>query len=614
MVQFFLTCNLQLRCCILKILRKQYGIDNMLRILLSFILCFAFSSSLYADNPTPEQVFEFQTTFNSQNQLSLEWHIAKGYHLYRDHLHITTSPESQVKLSKILLPPGKKVTDEVLGTYQIYAGEVKIPLPLQGNHGGLLNMTVEYQGCSDKGFCFPPVKKALRIKVPETKAGEGAVSLAVTTPNVVVTSEMQKLSDQNYAQTLFQGHSFFVIILSFLGLGLLLAFTPCVLPMIPILSGIIVGQGKQLNTAKSFMLSFVYVFGMAITYAIAGIIVALVGSRIQTLFQTTWAIIAVSGLFVLLSLSLFGFYELDQPKKLKNLFTRWSNQQKGGTYIGVFLMGVLSSLIISPCVSAPLVGVLAYIAQTGNTVLGGTALLALGFGMGIPLLLVGISAGKILPKAGAWMETVKKLFGIMMLGVAIWILSRIIPGQVSLVLWATLLIGSAFYFSPFSKTRPTLGRITSAALLVYGGVLVVGAALGNVDPLHPLRMMQKTPSFIIVKNMSELDKVLADSKRRSKPVLLDFYADWCVSCVKLDRSVFVLPKVKKELQDFVLLRADVTNNNEFDKALLKRFNVVAPPTILFFTGGNEVTKERIVGEVDALEFLQHKEQLGLKKG
>lgn len=590
----------------------------MLRIILSFILCFAFSSvfAVGADKLTPaEQAFEFQTSFNAKNQLSLDWHIAPGYHLYRDHLHIKQAPDSQIKLGKIVLPEGKKVTDEVMGTYQILAGEVKIPIPVQGSASGILTMTVEYQGCSDKGFCFPPVKKDVRINVPAANVAAGEVTNAA--PNVVVTSQIQKLSDQNYAETLFQGHSFFVIILSFLGLGLLLAFTPCVLPMIPILSGIIVGQGKSLTTTKSFILSFVYVLGMAVTYAIAGIVVALIGSRIQTIFQTTWAIVFVSGLFVLLSLSLFGFYELDQPKKLKNLFTKWSNKQQGGTYIGVFLMGVLSSLIISPCVSAPLVGVLAYIAQTGNMVLGGSALLALGFGMGIPLLLVGISAGKLLPKAGPWMETVKQLFGIMMLGVAIWILGRVIPGPVSLALWATLLIGTALYFSPFSKTKPKPIRLLGAALLVYGGVLVVGAALGNVDPLHPLEQMgsikvaEKAPPFVIVKNMSELDKVLADARKKEKPVLLDFYADWCVSCIKLDRSVFVLPKVKQELEDFVLLRADVTNNNEFDKALLKRFNVVAPPTILFFTkGGHEVTKERIIGEVDAMEFLQHKQQLG----
>lgn len=585
----------------------------MLRIFASMILCLFFTAaySAHSSEPLPpEQAFEFSSALNNaKHQLLLEWHIAPGYHLYKDHLHIKLTPDSQVKIGQVVLPEGKMQKDDVLGEYQIYTDKLVIPVPLESSDKGILKLNVDFQGCSDKGYCFPPINKDVRLDVAKD--------------NMVVTSEMQpqgnNADDQDYAQNLFQGSSKLTIIISFLGLGLLLAFTPCILPMIPILSGIIVGHGKNLTTTKAFLLSLAYVMGMAITYAIAGMIVALIGSRIQTIFQTTWVIVLMSGLFVLLSLSLFGFYELEEPKRLRNLFTNLSNKQKGGTYLGVFLMGALSSLIVSPCVSAPLVGVLAYIAQTGDMMLGAFALLALGFGMGIPLLLVGISAGKLLPKAGPWMESVKNMFGVLMLGVAIFILSRVIPGPATLFLWAVLLICCAIYLSPFHEGKHTLLRGFGMVMLVCGIILVVGAAMGNADPLRPWEQvgashatLSKGPAFVVVKNMAQVDEALHAAARDHKPLLLDFYADWCVSCVKIDRQVFVSPDIQKLLAGFTLLRADVTKNNEFDKALLKRFSVIAPPTILFFANnGHEVAKARIVGEVDENEFQKHEHQLDL---
>jgi thiol:disulfide interchange protein DsbD len=444
-----------------------------------------------------------------------------------------------------------------------------------------------------------------------------SLSSAKNTNNVIVTSLMPPTSEQSYAQNLLNGSSYFVIILSFLGLGLLLAFTPCILPMIPILSSIIVGHGKNLTPLKSFFLSLTYVLGMAITYAIAGMLVAMVGSGIQVLFQKTWVIVLFSILFVILSLSLFGYYELQLPARWQRKVTALSNKQKGGTYIGVFLMGALSSLIVSPCVSAPLVGVLAYIAQTGNMVLGGVALLCLGLGMGVPLLLIGLSAGKLLPKAGAWMEAIKKVFGILLLAVAVEMLSRVIPGPFTLVLWATLLICVSMFMGTFVSAKNNFKKLLrgfGAVFLIYGIILVIGAVMGNSDPLHPweeMKFLQTKPKdslFVTLGSMEQLDAELARAKKDHKMVMLDFYADWCTSCVAMDRAVFKNGNVQQALNGLVLLRADVTKNDEFAQSLLKRFQVIAPPTMLFFDKkGEELPDERIVGEVDSQKFIEHVE-------
>ena len=373
-------------------------------------------------------------------------------------------------------------------------------------------------------------------------------------------------SNDDYIPRFFDSHNVLIIVFSFLGLGLLLAFTPCVLPMVPILSGIIVGQSKNIrNKKKSFALSLAYVIGMAITYAIAGVVIALIGSSIQAQLQKPLVIVSFSGLFVLLALSLFGFYELQLPAQLQRRVTALSNQQKGGHYVGAFLMGCLSTLIVSPCVSAPLVGVLAYIGQTGDVVLGALSLLALGLGMGIPLLLIGISADRILPKAGAWMGVVEKIFGFMMLGFAIWILSRMIPGPVG---------GYGDLFYPWSRFNSVHQSSSEKAI------------------------------FKLIHSFDELDQQLALAKKKKQIVMLDFYADWCNSCVVMERTIFSRAEVREQLANILALRADLTKNNAFDQALLKKFHLVGPPTIIFFgVQGQELTSARIVGEVDVKEFL-----------
>ena len=357
---------------------------------------------------------------------------------------------------------------------------------------------------------------------------------------------------------------------------------------------------------------------MAITYAIAGMLVALIGSHIQTTLQKPWIIILFCGIFVLLALSLLGLYEFQLPTRWQRHLTQLSNRQKGGTYFGVFLMGSISSLIVSPCLSPALVGVLAYIAHTGNIGLGALALLSLGIGMGLPLLIVGASAIRFLPRTGAWMQTVEHLVGIMMLAVAIWLLSRIISGTVALFLWSALFIVSAILMGNFTKVirdwQPLRHSIASLAL-VYGIILLIGAAAGNSDPLHPWENWHFTsrstrPLFMTVDNMAQFNQQLARAKQEKKWALLDFYADWCETCIDMDRYLFTKPAVKQVLNRFVLLRSDITANNAFDKAIMQRYRVIAPPTLLFFTpDGKELSTERLIGDISDHELLAHIQKL-----
>lgn len=585
----------------------------VLGILLSLFISIGFAEET-SEPLLPDNAFAFSIYLTQKDQIMLKWVIAKDYYIYRDQVIIAKGPKNNVKLGDFSLPEGRPKQDSIRGQFQAYFGTLVIPISVSS---GILDLTVRYQGCSAKGFCYVPIKKHLTVNTANIR--EFPTDLTPQLNGVVATTDA-KVSDEQYAEKIFDGHNIFIIILSFLGLGLLLSFTPCVLPMIPILSGIIMGHRRKLNTLKTFFLSLSYVLGMAITYMIAGIVVASLGSRVQTFLQTPLVIFLFSGIFVLLALSLFGVYELQLPASWQQRLTTLSHRQKGGTYIGVFFMGSISSLIVSPCVSAPLVGVLAYIAQTGNMVLGGTALLALGFGMGIPLLLLGASAGRLLPKAGHWMVTIERLMGIAMLAFAIWIISRIMPGHLVLFLWAIFFIGLAVFMGLFSRAlsdKDRLRRGFGIVLFIYGIILMIGAFLGNSDLIHPWENWLKTTEqnhqslvYINIKEMSQLETALHLAKEEHKPVMLDFYADWCQSCVNMERHLFKEQKIQAALSDFVLLRADVTENNRFDRLLLKRFKVIAPPTFVFFnTAGIELTSKQIVGEKNAEEFLSHLTQI-----
>ncbi len=583
----------------------------MLRFIAVLFISLFLSVGVAAESPQPlssEKAFVFTTYVDTQNQITFQWNIAPGYYLYQNKFHFSLAPTSGLQIGKITWPSslGKKNINGM--SYPTYSGLVKVTVPLLGPFRGPLILTIDYQGCSLSGFCYAPIKKYLHIDLNDLKP------LQNLTQQITATSDAKPiLSDQEKTQAIFaEHHSVIFILLSFLGIGLLLAFTPCVLPMIPILSGIIVGHKHQVSTKRAFSLSLAYVMGMALTYAVAGMIVAILGSSIQAFFQKTGVIVLFSSVFVLLSLSLFGLYDLQLPSRWQNHITRWSHRFQGGTYISVFLMGCISTLIVSPCVSAPLVGVLAYIAQTGNALLGAAALLMLGIGMGIPLLIIGTSAGKWMPKAGHWMELVKKLFGVLMLSVAIWMLSRVIPGPVTLFLWSLLFVGTGIAIVMFYKTvhrGVTLLRIAGTILLVYGIILMIGAALGNINPLAPWNSWNTSKTsqpalFTVVNNQYQLEQELQKAKQEKKSVIIDFYADWCVTCVMMDQHVFTDEKVRAALSDKLRLRIDVTGNDKWDRQVMQQYHVVAPPTMLFFDGnGHELTSQRIVGEVNTKEFL-----------
>jgi thiol:disulfide interchange protein DsbD len=552
--------------------------------------------------PLPaDEAFPLSVSFMNADTVMVKWRIASGYYLYTKRLKITLSPSDAV--AEIHYPRGEWKLNEEQGRDEVYAGTLSIPLRLLENHR-LSAINIDYQGCSQEGFCYPPMTKHFMLNIADLSVKE-----ITDKPSMVANkpSFTSLLTDQNGVGMLLQDHPFNIMLLIFSGLGLLLAFTPCVLPMIPILTSIIIGQKHALGTKNAFFLSLTYVFGMSIAYACAGLIAASLGSSIQVWLQKPVIIIIVSALFMLLALSLFGLYELRFSRRWHNWISSWSNKHKGGTYIGVFFMGVLATLVVSPCVTAPLVGVLIYIGQTGNLVFGASALFAMGLGMGLPLLLIGMSAGRWLPKSGPWMKAVQELFGIFMMAMAIWLLSRIVSLAMTQILFGLLLLGLAgfmgIYLPRLIKLRQfnRLMGLSSALLglfLVFNGLNVFMTA-GSL-PAH----ISSPSTFIAVRDLTDLNDQLARARAIQQPVLLDFYADWCSSCVAMDQHVFNANKIQPVLNNFILLRVDLSANTSADSEILKRFNVIAPPTMLFFNNaGQEVMSRRIVGELNAKELL-----------
>ena len=550
----------------------------------------------------PDQAFRLIAQPQGADRIALTWEIADGYYLYRNRLKVAT--DAAVKLGELALPTGQSKTDEYFGTQQVYHNELRAILPVVRSGGAsalTVPVRVTYQGCADAGLCYPPITKTLSITLGPGGAASGAATSAAAPVFV---------SEQDRYASMVRSGSWLGLIAFFYAAGLVLAFTPCVLPMVPIVSGIIVGEG-DVTAARGFLLSLTYVMGMALTYTAAGIAVAAGGSHVQAAFQQPWILGAFAAVFVVLALSMFGLFTLQMPAAIQTRLSALSNRQSAGTLGGVFVMGALSALIVTTCVAPALVGALVVIGQSGDVVRGGIALFVMALGMGTPLLAIGASAGKLLPKAGAWMDTVKRLFGALMLGVAAWMLARVLPERVSLILWAVPAVAAAVVLWSGARRLGGLmwlpARLGAAAAGLYGLVLITGAALGGTDPLAPLPELAGTRhelAFHTIKSVDDLQSAVSSARAQSRPVMLDFYADWCVSCKEMQKYTFTDARVQTALRNAVLLRADVTRNDAADQALLKHFGIYGPPTIAFYgADGHERRDFRVVGYMNAPQFV-----------
>jgi thiol:disulfide interchange protein DsbD len=560
----------------------------------------------------------FQISYDSQpGQFKVSWVIAEGHYLYRDKMQITAN-DAAVVSQPLLMPPGEAKEDPVFNkTLHVFHDFAEATLPYQYTDSGDKDVTfnVKYQGCSEvSGICYPPQTRQFTVRLSPLPAAQAATQAAATA------NTSEPLSEQDEIASALRSGGWLTLVI-FFGAGLLLAFTPCVFPMVPILSGIIVGQGKDISTRKAFYLSLVYVLAMAMTYTVVGILVGVFGGNIQAWFQNPWIIGSFAALFVALSFSMFGFYELQMPASIQSKLANISNSQQGGNIVGVAIMGFLSALIVGPCVTAPLAGALIYIAETGDAVLGGLALFALSMGMGAPLLLIGASAGKLLPRAGAWMDAVKAVFGVLLLGLAIWLLERVAPAAVTMFLWAALIIVSAIYMGAIdsitagSSGWKKLWKGLGILLLIYGIIILLGLASGNRNVFQPLSGLGNSSAavsqaehlnFIQIKGVDGLNAELEKAKAAGKPVMLDFYADWCVSCKEMEALTFADPAVQKALAGVILLQADVTPNDVKDTELYKLFGIIGPPSIMFFDAQGEERKNyRVVGYMPADQFSQH---------
>ena len=580
----------------------------------------AFGSSPAADEILdPDEAFRYEANAGQPLSIQLQWQIVDGYYLYKDKFAFRLLDDSSsIDQEKLVLPPGKMKQDPLFGNVEIHTGSPLFDLPLKRATGEAtsLDLELKYQGCKEDSVCYPPITRLLTIELPEL-----IPSAAAATSQETPTSPPR--SEQDIITANLEQGSLLLNLLAFFGFGILLSLTPCVFPMIPILSGIIVGQGENITTRRALALSLAYVLAMALCYALLGVIAGLFFINLQAAFQTPWLIVLFSSIFVLLALSMFGFYELQLPASIQSRLSNLGDRQKGGSLIGAALMGGISAIIVGPCVAPPLAGALLYISQTGNAVQGGLNLFSMGLGFGVPLLIIGASSGSLLPRAGAWMENVKRTFGVIMLGVAIWFLDRILPGQATMLLWAALFIVSAVFLGaldslPREKSWQGLWKGIGIIILVYGVTLVIGAASGSRSIFQPLeglggatqsRTAQELP-FKRIKSITKLEQEVAAAEKAGRHVMLDFYADWCITCIEMEEYTFSDASVQAELRDFVLLQADVTANDEEDKALLKKFDIFGPPAILFFAPGKaELMAYRTVGFVEAGKFKNHLQQL-----
>ncbi|MDT8321195.1 MAG: protein-disulfide reductase DsbD [Xanthomonadales bacterium] len=574
-----------------------------------------------ADAPLPpEQAFIYESIGMDEASALVRFTAQPGYYLYRDQFQFEVIDDSGFEVLDVDLPAGVIKDDPEFGPVQVYYGQVEIPLRFSRPAGAATEVTLraEFQGCRDGDICYPPMSQTASFTMPaadQPVAGQ-PVDAAPGGATAVPQSEQDRL-----AWLLTESPTRAII--AFFIAGLLLAFTPCVFPMVPILSGIVAGQGEKLTTLRAFWLSLVYVLAMAVTYTVAGVLAGLFGQNLQALFQDPWIISAFVLIFILLALSMFGFYELQLPGRLQSRLAEASNRQRGGQLGGVAVMGFLSALIVGPCVAPPLMAALIVIGASGDAVLGGAALFALSMGMGVPLIIFGVSAGKLIPKAGAWMEAVKAAFGVGLLALAIWMLERILSGGVIMLLWGVLAVSCGIYLGALERIEAgasgwkRLWKSLGFVLIVIGTLEILGAAAGGDNWLRPLESVRQTgaaatshAAFKRVKSLDDLEQALAGGTSAGRGAMLDFYADWCVECKRMERNTFPHPEVQAFLSQMQMLQSDVTAHDDRDRELMKAFGIIGPPAILFFDrSGREMKPYRLVGYFTPEEFSAHLAQV-----
>jgi thiol:disulfide interchange protein DsbD len=563
----------------------------------------------------PDKAFQFSARAVDAATIEVRYAIADGYYLYRERFRFAAEPQS-VKLGAPQFPKGQIHEDQFFGKQETYRKEVRIRLPVEPAGTGRMKLTVTSQGCADSGVCYVPYDQSAELRLTAAGAPRSLSDmLRDEAPVSRATAPAATANDEARFTRMLESGGIWATLAAFFGAGLLLTFTPCVLPMVPILSGIIVGEGHAVTRRRALWLSLAYVGGMAITYTAIGVGAALSGSLLSAALQNAWVLAAFAAVFVVLALSMFGLYDLKLPSALHARLHDAHSRLRGGHWGAVALMGMLSAAIVSPCVAAPLAGALLYISQTRDTMLGGSALFAMALGMGVPLLLVGVSEGALLPKSGHWMRTVKRFFGALLLAVAIWTVAPVIPVAVQMLLWGALLVGAGVFLHAVDPLPAgaggvaRLGKALGILALLAGMAQLAGALSGARDPLQPLSTLlgsqpasAQAPRFERVKTLAQLETRVAAAGR---PVMLDFYADWCVSCKEMERFTFTDPAVQARMSEMLVLQVDVTANDADDKALLKRFRLFGPPGIVFFDRtGREIDGLRVIGYQPPERFLK----------
>ena len=576
----------------------------------------------------PEEAYKISVRAQAADALVATLTPADGYYLYRDRIHFRVEEPASVSVASVSLPRGEMKDDATFGKTEVYHHPVEAVIRLV--HSGApvesIRLHATYQGCNEPlAVCYPPIDKTLTVSfdpgafgatsvaAASTSVGAGAATAALENPITSTAPAGDAWEDGRIRELFTQGGSW-ALLAAFFGFGILLAFTPCMLPMIPILSGVIAGQARHASKRRVVGLSAAYVLGMAIAYAVAGIVAGLAGSLLSAALQSPWVLGSFATVFVLLALSMFGLYELQLPSSLQTSLSGLSRRIPGGQAIGVFVMGVVSAVIVGPCVAAPLAGALLYISQTRDAVLGGAALFSMAVGMGVPLLLVGASTSTLLRRAGRWTESIKRFFGVTMLGLAIYLVSPVIPIVAQQLLWATLLVVSAMFVHAIDPLPPDAAGVrrlfkgVGVMALIAGVALLIGALSGGHDLLQPLSGLRGGAvqasgelRFEPVRTAAALDARIESA--RGRPVMLDFWAEWCVSCKEMDRFTFSDARVQARLKDVLVLRANVTANNADDQTLLRRFSLFGPPGIIFFDAQGRESGYRVIGYESADKFL-----------